>query len=118
MRARLREEAHLATYLQHPRIARTLGPYEVQGVLYIVSDWVEGTSINSLITYSQMREKFLSPLPTLMAQYTVGLGRYVASSFVKEQDLAIQLTTGEVDPIVRTNFQAPLFGSQPTVRVC
>jgi serine/threonine protein kinase len=61
MRARLREEAHLATYLQHPRIARTLGPYEIQGVLYIVSDRVEGTSINTLITYSQMREKFLSP---------------------------------------------------------
>ncbi len=61
MRARLREEAHLATYLQHPRIARTLGPYEVQGVLYIVSDRVEGTSINSLITYSLMRERFLSP---------------------------------------------------------
>ncbi|HLL48338.1 MAG TPA: serine/threonine-protein kinase [Longimicrobiaceae bacterium] len=61
MRARLREEARLATYLQHPRIARTLGPYEVQGVLYIVSDRVEGTSINTLITYSQMREKLLSP---------------------------------------------------------
>jgi serine/threonine protein kinase len=61
MRARLREEAHLATYLQHPRIARILGPYEVQGVLFIVSDRVEGTSINSLITYSQMRERCLSP---------------------------------------------------------
>jgi serine/threonine protein kinase len=55
MRARLREEAHLATYLQHSRIARILGPYEVHGVLYIVSDRVEGTSINTLITYSQMR---------------------------------------------------------------
>ncbi|MDC0707147.1 protein kinase [Stigmatella sp. ncwal1] len=61
MRARLREEAHLATYLQYPRIARILGPYEVHGVLYIVSDRVEGTSLNTLLTYSQMRGKFLSP---------------------------------------------------------
>jgi three-Cys-motif partner protein len=29
-----------------------------------------------------------------------------------------QRELSEVDPIVRTNFQAPLFGSQPTVRVC
>ncbi|HYI01196.1 protein kinase, partial [Hyalangium sp.] len=61
MRARLREEARLATYLQDPRIARIVGPYEVEGVLYVVSERVEGTSINSLITYSLMRKKSLSP---------------------------------------------------------
>jgi eukaryotic-like serine/threonine-protein kinase len=61
MRARLREEARLATYLQHPRIARTRGPYEVQGVLYVVSDAVEGTSINTLINQAHMRHAPFSP---------------------------------------------------------
>jgi len=61
MRARLREEARLATYLQHPRIARTCGPYEVQGVLYVVSDSVEGTSVNTLINYAHMRNAPFSP---------------------------------------------------------
>lgn len=61
MRARLREEAQLAGYLRHPGIARILGCHEVQGVLYVVSERVEGTSLNTLLSYSQMREVLLSP---------------------------------------------------------
>jgi hypothetical protein len=30
----------------------------------------------------------------------------------------VSVVVCEVDPIVRTKFRAPLFGSQPTVRVC
>jgi hypothetical protein len=52
MRARLREEARLATYLQHPRIARIFEIHEDQGGLYVVSEVDEGTSINTLISYS------------------------------------------------------------------
>lgn len=44
MRVRLREEARLATYLQHPRITRIFGVHEVQSGLYVVSEVVEGTS--------------------------------------------------------------------------
>jgi serine/threonine protein kinase len=61
MRARLKEEARLAAHLQHPKIARLIACHEVEGVLYVVSEPVEGTSINTLISYSLMREAFLSP---------------------------------------------------------
>ena len=47
MRARLTEEARLATHLQHARIARIFACHEVGGVLYVVSAPVEGTSISS-----------------------------------------------------------------------
>jgi serine/threonine protein kinase len=74
MRARLSEEARLATYLRDPRIARVLGRYEVEGVLYVVSERVEGTSINTLISYSLQRK---APLPPAFCLY---VGAEVASA--------------------------------------
>ncbi len=74
MRARLSEEARLATYLEDPRIARVLGCYEVEGVLYVVSERVEGTSINTLISYSLQRKVFLSP------EFCMYVGAEVASA--------------------------------------
>lgn len=61
MRARLREEAWLATYLRHPNIAETCGPYEIQGVLYVVSERVEGASLHKLINHSMRRDAPYSP---------------------------------------------------------
>ncbi|MDY7233321.1 serine/threonine protein kinase [Hyalangium rubrum] len=98
MRARLREEAHLATYLQHPRIARTLGPYEVQGVLYIVSDRVEGTSINSLITYSQMREKLLSPAFCLYVGAEVAGALHYAHTCKDENGAPLGIVHRDLNP--------------------
>jgi serine/threonine protein kinase len=60
MRARLREEARLATYLRHPNIARTDGPYEVQGVLYVVSARLEGVSLDTLLSQLMHRGAFVS----------------------------------------------------------
>jgi serine/threonine protein kinase len=74
MRARLSEEARLATYLEDPRIARVLGRYEVEGILYVVSERVEGTSINTLISYSLQRKVFLSP------EFCLYVGAEVASA--------------------------------------
>jgi serine/threonine protein kinase len=98
MRARLREEAHLATYLQHPRIARTLGPYEVQGVLYIVSDRVEGTSINTLITYSQMREKLLSPAFCLYVGAEVAGALHYAHTCKDENGAPLGIVHRDLNP--------------------
>ncbi|WP_224250223.1 serine/threonine protein kinase [Hyalangium gracile] len=98
MRARLREEAHLATYLRHPGIARTLGPYEVQGALYIVSDRVEGTSINSLLTYSLMREKLLSPAFCLYVGAEVASALHYAHTCKGEDGAPLGIVHRDLNP--------------------
>jgi len=89
MRARLREEARLATYLQHPRIARIFGIHEVEGVLYVVSEVVEGASLNTLISYSLMREAPFTPA------FCMYLGAEVASTL----HYAHTCTDGKGDPL-------------------
>jgi len=98
LRARLREEAHLATYLHHPKIARLLGPYEIQGVLYIVSDRVEGTSINTLITYSQMRERFLSPAFCLYVGAEVASALHYAHTRKDEHGAPLGIVHRDLNP--------------------
>jgi hypothetical protein len=49
IRARLEEEARLATYLDHPNIARVLGRAESHGTLYILCERVSGTRLEHRI---------------------------------------------------------------------
>jgi serine/threonine protein kinase len=60
IRARLEEEARLASYLDHPNIARILGRVEAQGVLYILSERVSGTSLDTYVTAAMLRSMRLS----------------------------------------------------------
>ena len=64
-RARLEEEVRLASYLEHPNIARILARCEVQGVLYVVSEFVPGPSLHTLIDASMARKARLSEAFTL-----------------------------------------------------
>ena len=49
--------------------------------------------------------------PVEVIRTTMGTVAIIADSIV-------QVLRSEVDPIVRTSFGAPLFASQPTMRVC
>jgi len=98
VRARLSEEARLATYLQHPRIARIIGRYEVQGVLYVVSEHVEGTSINTLISYSQMREAFLSPAFCLYVGAEVASALHYAHTCKDTRGAPLGIVHRDVNP--------------------
>ncbi|HYI01796.1 serine/threonine-protein kinase, partial [Hyalangium sp.] len=98
MRARLREEARLATYLQHPKIAPLIGCYEVQGVLYVVSERVEGTSFNSLISYSMMREAFLSPAFCLYVGAEVASALHSAHTCKDERGTPLGIVHRDVNP--------------------
>jgi serine/threonine-protein kinase len=98
MRARLREEARLATYLQHPRIARTCGPYEVQGVLYVVSDSVEGTSVNTLINYAHMRNAPFSPAFCMYVGAEVASTLHYAHTCKDESGTPLGIIHRDVNP--------------------
>jgi serine/threonine protein kinase len=98
MRARLREEARLATYLQHPRISRTRGPYEVQGVLYVVSDRAEGTSINTLINYAHMRNAPFSPAFCMYVGAEVASTLHYAHTCKDESGAPLGIIHRDVNP--------------------
>jgi serine/threonine protein kinase len=98
MRARLREEARLATYLRHPRIARVAGPYEVQGVLYVVSERVEGTSLNTLINYSLMRQVFLSPVFCMYVGAEVASALHYAHTCKNENGAPLGIVHRDLNP--------------------
>jgi serine/threonine protein kinase len=98
MRARLREEARLAAYLQHPRIARTWGPYESQGVLYVVSDTVEGTSLNTLINYAHMRNAPFSPAFCLYVGAEVASTLHYAHTCKDESGAPLGIVHRDVNP--------------------
>jgi serine/threonine-protein kinase len=98
MRARLSEEARLATYLQDPRIARVLGSYEVEGVLYVVSERVEGTSINTLISYSLQRKAVLPPAFCLYVSAEVASALHHAHTRTDESGAPLGIVHRDVNP--------------------
>jgi serine/threonine protein kinase len=98
-RARLREEARLASYLRHPRIARITGPYEVEGVLYIVSERVEGTSLNALLNYAQLHGKFLSPAFCLYVGAEVASALHSAHTCKDEHGAPLGIVHRDLNPV-------------------
>ncbi|MFL5344164.1 MAG: serine/threonine-protein kinase [Hyalangium sp.] len=74
IRARLEEEARLAVYLDHPNIARVLGRTVAQGVLYVLTERVSGTRLDTYVTAAMMRGVCLS------AGFALHVGAEVASA--------------------------------------
>ena len=98
MRARLSEEARLAMYLEDPRIARVLGRYEVQGALHVVSERVEGTSINTLINHSLQRKARLSPGFCLYVGAEVASALHHAHTRTDEHGAPLGIVHRDVNP--------------------
>ncbi|MBZ4374963.1 serine/threonine-protein kinase [Corallococcus sp. AS-1-6] len=59
-RARLEEEVRLAAYLQHPRIARVHGLVELTHGLCVVTEHLEGLTLNTLLSVAQARGRYFS----------------------------------------------------------
>ncbi|HYI00683.1 serine/threonine-protein kinase [Hyalangium sp.] len=74
IRARLEEEARLAAYLDHPNIPCILGRAEIQGVLYVLSERVPGTTLDTYVTAAVMSGVCLS------AAFALYVGAEVASA--------------------------------------
>jgi len=98
MRARIREEARLATCLRHPRIARIFGIHEAQSGLYVVSEMVEGTSINTLISYSLMREEPFSPAFCMYVGAEVASTLHYAHTCTDEKGAPLGIVHRDVNP--------------------
>ncbi len=95
---RYTEETRLAAHLQHSKIARILGCHEVEGVLYVVSEQIEGTSINTLISYSQMRQAFLSPAFCLYVGAEVASALHYAHTCKDERGAPLGIVHRDVNP--------------------
>jgi serine/threonine-protein kinase len=55
--AQLEHEVALASRLEHPNIARVFGVHETTEALYAVVEYVDGHSLESVITFSMMRRR-------------------------------------------------------------
>jgi serine/threonine protein kinase len=98
IRARLDEEVRLASYLEHPNIARILARCEAQGVLYVVSEFVPGPSLHSLINASLMRKARLSEAFTLYVGAEVASALHHAHTRTDEQGQPLDIIHRDVSP--------------------
>jgi serine/threonine protein kinase len=98
MRARLEEETRLASYLEHPNIARILGRHEVQGVLYVVSEFVPGPSLRTLITAAMMRGVRMSEAFALYVGAEVASALHHAHTRTDAQGRPLGIVHRDVNP--------------------
>jgi serine/threonine protein kinase len=59
-RQRLMEEVQLATYLNHPNIARVYGLHESKRALHVITEAVSGRSLESLLNLAHGRGRYFS----------------------------------------------------------
>jgi serine/threonine protein kinase len=98
IRARLEEEVRLASYLDHPNIARILGRCEAQGVLYVLSEFVPGPSRHTLISASVIRRARLSEAFTLYVGAEVASALHHAHTRTDERGQPLGIVHRDVSP--------------------
>jgi serine/threonine protein kinase len=99
IRARLKEEVRLATYLQHPGIARVHGRHETRDNLFVVLDFVEGWSLNTLLTTAMMRGTRFSEAFVLHVGAQVASALHHAHTRVDEQGQALSILHRDINPM-------------------
>jgi serine/threonine-protein kinase len=98
IRARLEEEVRLASYLAHPNIARILARCEAQGVLYVVSEFVPGPSLHTLINASMMCKARLSEAFALYVGAEVASALHHAHARTGEHGQPLGIIHRDVSP--------------------
>lgn len=98
IRVRLEEEARLAAYLDHPNIARVLGRAEAQGVLYVLSERVTGTRLDTCVTAAFMRGVSLSAGFALYVGAEVASALHHAHTRTDEQGRPLGIIHRDVNP--------------------
>ncbi|MFL5350150.1 MAG: serine/threonine protein kinase [Hyalangium sp.] len=98
IRSRLEEEVRLASYLEHPNIARIFGRAEAQGVLYVLSERVPGMTLNTLVTEAMLRGARLSAAFALYVGAEVASALHHAHSRTDEQGRPLGIIHRDVNP--------------------
>ncbi|WP_224363608.1 serine/threonine-protein kinase [Hyalangium versicolor] len=98
IRTRLQEEVRLATYLQHPNIARVHRSHETPDDFFVVRDFVEGWSLNTLLTASMMCGVHLSEAFVLHVGVEVARALHHAHTRVDEQGHPLQILHRDLNP--------------------
>lgn len=98
IRARMEEEVRLASYLEHPNIARILARCESQGVLYVVTEFVPGPSLHTLISASMMRNARLSEAFVLYMGAEVASALHHAHTRTDERGQPLGIIHRDVSP--------------------
>ena len=66
-RARLRTEAHVVAKLQHPNVVQIFDVVEENGKLFLVMEYVDGTSLSQAIVDGSLRESIARTLRSVVA---------------------------------------------------
>ncbi|WP_224368865.1 serine/threonine-protein kinase [Hyalangium versicolor] len=98
IRARLEEEVRLASYLEHPNIARILARCESNGVLYVVTEFVPGPSLHTLLSASMMRNARLSEAFVLYVGAEVASALHHAHTRTDEHGWPLGIIHRDVSP--------------------
>lgn len=99
IRTRLEEEVRLAAYLQHPNIARLHGRHEAPGTLFVIRDFVEGWSLDTLLTASMMCEARFSEAFVLYVGAEVASALHHAHTRVDEQGHPLHILHRDINPL-------------------
>lgn len=98
IRARLEEEARLASCLDHPNIARLLGRIEAQGVLYLLMERVPGIRLDTCVTAAMMRGGCLSAALALYVGAEVASALHHAHTRTDEQGRPLGIIHRDINP--------------------
>jgi len=97
-RARLEEEVRLAQYLQHPRIARVRGLFEMEYGLCVAMENVEGLTLNTLLSVAQACGRYFSEAFTLYVGAEVAAALDYAHTRTDDAGVPLRIVNRDVNP--------------------
>lgn len=97
-RARLEEEVRLAQYLQHPRIARVYGHFEIPCGLCVAMENIEGLTLNTLLSVAQACGRYFSEAFILYVGAEVAAALDYAHMRMDEAGLPLGIVNRDINP--------------------
>lgn len=97
-RARLEEEVRLAQYLQHPRIARVHGLFEMEYGLCVAMENVEGLTFNTLLSVVQACGRYFSEAFILYVGAEVAAALDYAHTRTDDAGVPLGIVNRDVNP--------------------
>lgn len=97
-RARLEEEVRLAQYLQHPRIARVHGLFEMEYGLCVAMENVEGLTLNTLLSVAQACGRYFSEAFILYVGAEVAAALDYAHTRTDDAGVPLRIVNRDVNP--------------------
>jgi serine/threonine protein kinase len=97
-RARLEEEVRLAQYLQHPRIARVHGLFEMEYGLCVAMENVEGLTLNTLLSVAQACGRYFSEAFILYVGAEVAAALDYAHTRTDDAGVPLSIVNRDVSP--------------------